>query len=378
MINDAAYWITIAHLPKWSHLKINSLIVKVFAEKKSNFEDFFSSDTSIWENEFELTGDQVETLSQAKKEIANNSFLAESLYNQGYELIPIINQEYSPLLKKNLKLKYAPPLLYVKGNKKLLQEKSLAIVGSRDASEIAINFTDAVAKKATENYQVVVSGFAKGVDKAALDSALKYRGQSIIVLPQGILTFGSGFRKYYKQIIDGDVLFLSTFHPKVPWRADLAMARNPIIYGLAEEIFVAESSNKGGTWSGVNDGLKKGRVIYVRRPDINENNANNKLIEAGAIPVDTLGEMIESKLAVALREKSIDHAQDFRDEITTLLAKGSYTAKEISSKLAKDWSPQKMAAYLKNIENIEVVRCGKSSKYRLKTQSNYKQATIWD
>jgi predicted Rossmann fold nucleotide-binding protein DprA/Smf involved in DNA uptake len=67
------------------------------------------------------------------------------------------------------------------------------------------------------------------------------------------------------------------------------MARNPIIYGLAEEIFVAESSEKGGTWSGVIDGLRKNRKIFVRMPDADESNANKILISRGAIAVDDNG-----------------------------------------------------------------------------------------
>ena len=93
------------------------------------------------------------------------------------------------------------------------------------------------------------------------------------------MTFSSGFKNYYKQIVDGDVLVLSTFFPKVPWKAELAMARNPIIYGLANEIYVAESAEKGGTWSGVVDGLRKGRKIFVRKPEPSEKNANNLLIQ---------------------------------------------------------------------------------------------------
>ena len=60
-----------------------------------------------------------------------------------------------------------------------MQEQSIAIVGSWAASEIALNFTDNIAKNASKDYKVVVSGFAKGVDKQALDSAIKYKGQSI-------------------------------------------------------------------------------------------------------------------------------------------------------------------------------------------------------
>jgi len=59
---------------------------------------------------------------------------------------------------------------------------------------------------------------------------------------------------------------LSTFFPKVSWKAELAMARTPVIYGHASEIYVAESSDKGGTWSGAIDGLRGKWRIFVRNP----------------------------------------------------------------------------------------------------------------
>jgi len=214
------------------------------------------------------------------------------MLNEGYEVIPVTSPEYPATLKDNLKSQ-APVVIYIKGNKQILKEQSVAIVGSRSASDIALAFTDNIANLASQEYKVVVSGFAKGVDKQALDSALKYKGQSIIVLPQGIMTFGTGFKTYYRQVVDGDLLVLSTFHPKAPWKVELAMAKNPIIYGLASEIYVAESNEKGGTWYGVVDGLKKGRKIYVRKPEENEKNANEKLLGMGAIPVNFDGKAIE-------------------------------------------------------------------------------------
>ena len=150
--------------------------------------------------------------------------------------------EKTATLKENLKSQ-APVIIYIKGNKQILKEQSIAIVGSRSASDHALAFTDNIAKLASREYKV-----------------------------------------------------LSTFHPKSPWKVELAMARNPIIYGLAREIYVAESNEKGGTWYGVVDGLKKGRKIYVRKPDENEKNANEKLIAMGAIPVDFTGKALESYL----------------------------------------------------------------------------------
>ena len=172
------------------------------------------------------------------------------------------------------------------------------------------------------------------------------------------MTFGLGFKNYYKQIINGDVLVLSTFHPKAPWKAELAMARNPIIYGLADEIYVAESSEKGGTWSGVIDGLRKNRKIYVRKPEISENNANDLLIQKGAIAVDMNGEVLKTQAAKISEENSLcvsDLKTNYESIIHNLLTHGTYTTHDILKKLKLSWSEKELKDYLKNQKDIEVI-----------------------
>jgi DNA processing protein len=372
MNNEATYWIALAHLPKWGYGKINNLIIKFFHDEKITIEDFFNLDESVWSSKYQLNANDISDLKLAKSELANNAFFAENLLSQGYELIPITSPEYSKTLKQNLKVAHSPALLYVKGNKDILQKMSIAIVGSRAAEGISLEFTDNIAKRASEDFKVVVSGFAKGVDKQALDSAIKYKGQSIIVLPQGITTFNSGFKTYYKQIVDGDVLVLSTFHPKAVWSAGLAMARNPIIYGLADEIFVAESSEKGGTWSGVIDGLRKGRKIYVRKPEPNEENANVLLIQKGAIAVDFNGiensnaiysEQLTSTSSVQETLVSIDNVND---RILKVFNVGPLSAKEILDRAGLDWTTKKLTTLLQKMEEIQTVKKGKTNQFVLK------------
>ena len=208
--NEYPYWMALSHLPKWGNEKINRLIIEIL-DKKISFYEFFSLNEKKLKNEFSLPANQITDIEKVKLELPNYSFLTENLLAQGFQLIPLNSKDYSETLKKNLKIKDSPPLLYVKGNIKLLNEDSLAIVGSRNASDISLEFTKNITKKYAENYKAVVSGFAKGVDKMALDATLEYNGHSIVVLPQGILTFGSGIKKYYKKIIDGDVLILSTY-----------------------------------------------------------------------------------------------------------------------------------------------------------------------
>lgn len=376
---ELPYWIALTHIKRWPAEKVNRLVIRIFHDKSLSLENFFDLSDSQWQDDFELGPGDISDLRQAKKELPNNSFLAEDLLAQGFTVIPIKSPLYSETLKKNLKTKYAPPVLYAKGNTELLQEASVAIVGSRNASELSLRFTDRIAQKAVADRKVIVSGFAKGVDRQALDSAVLHGGTSIIVLPQGIMTFTSGFNKYYRHIISGDVLVLSTFHPKAPWSVGLAMARNPIIYGLARDIYVAQSSAKGGTWEGVLNGLRKGRTIYVRSPEQGEGSANQLLIDKGAIAVDTSG-------SPAVRQKKPPHEEHAAEErapytagdidagILALLRGKTLTAKQIIAGIGSDWTSQKMSKHLKGMRSLEAVAKTKPLKFKIKAESSKQPA----
>ncbi|OGU39311.1 MAG: DNA transporter [Ignavibacteria bacterium GWB2_35_12] len=361
-MSEIPYWIGLTQLKGWNIEKINKLIISVLHENKLSLEEFFNLSITEWSEKFLLQGNDIVALLNLKIEIPNFSFLTEELLLQGFEIITINSEDYSATLKSNLKLKHSPPVLYVKGNKKILNEKSIAIVGSRNASEVSLKFTDNIAKMASEQFKVVVSGFAKGVDRQALDSAIKYIGHSVIVLPQGVLTFASGIRQYYNEIVRGDLLVLSTFFPKAPWSVQLAMARNPIIYGLADEIYVAQSDEKGGTWAGVTDGLRKDRTIYVRYPERGELNANLKLIQKGAKAVDFDGNLIEEPLKdVAPADKD----EEIKTRVYDLLKDKELSSVEIIKRTNIEWSARKMTDFLKSLNDIKTIK-GKPIKFRYK------------
>ena len=378
MNQELTYWVALAHTPNiWTSRK-NEIIVHCFNHGKT-IADFFESSSFL---DLFLKPQEKELLRQTKAELANYAFMVEELLNQGYDIVPITSEEYSSTLKTNLKYN-SPIILYTKGNKQILKEQSIAIVGSRNANDISLSFTDNVAKNASSEYKVVVSGFAKGVDKQALDSALKYKGQSVIVLPQGIMTFASGMKKYYKQIIEGDVLVLSTFHPKSPWSVELAMARNSIIYGLASEIYVAQSDDKGGTWSGVCDGLKKNRTIFVRKPNANEKCANMTLINMGALPVDNEGVLIQNIVEYVPQEEhqvSIVAEEDalyesIEKRIQVLLEKGEYSCRQIIDILHLSCNSQKLQPRLSTMKDVHVKE-GKPNKYFIPSKNQVVQLSL--
>ena len=363
MNQELTYWVTLASMPKmWTRRK-NEIYINCFKhEPRITITQLFE-EPSLWK-ELGITQEEAELFTQAKTELANNSFLVEDLLSQGYNIIPLHSNEYPATLKQNLK-SGAPSVIYTKGNIELLNKPSVAVVGSRNANDTSLEFTKNVVAKEVENKKVIVSGFAKGVDRQALDSAIENNGESIIVLPQGITTFSSGYKQYYKPITQGKVLVLSTFHPKAPWSKEFAMARNSIIYGLAYSIYAAQSDSKGGTWAGVIDGLRKGREIFVRYPNKNEKNANLLLIQKGAKAVDMMGDVVTLTAEELMTEEEREKVE-LDNTIKQLLSRGNTTSKDILSALKLNWSDSKMKSYLRKMIDIEELKIKNKIYFKLK------------
>lgn len=360
MQTDLVYWMLFAHLPRWTTLKTNKLIVRIIHNQKITFEEFFNLSHNEWIEIFKFEDKEINDLETARKELPNYSFLLEDMLNQGYELIPFNSSDYPKTLKDNLKLKFAPPLIYIKGNKSLLHDDTIAIVGSRNADNQSLEFTKNIAVKATKEYKCVVSGGAKGVDQAALEESIKVNGHSILVLPQGISTFSSGMKKYYKNIIEGNLLILSAFFPKAGWSTGLAMGRNKYIYGLSKEIYVAQSDSKGGTWSGVLEGLKAERTIYIRNPENAEDNANDLLILKGGKAVDMNGILIETN---KIDDISLD------DRIKNTIKGVSLTAKQIKEKINYDIDTRKFSLYLSELPFVKKEKKGSLNVFIYKNEN---------
>ena len=87
--NEIAYWIALAHLPRWRHEKINALIIKIIHEEKISLGDFFNSPAVDWSQKYQLSDKDISDLQNTQKELPNYSFLAEDLLEQGYKVISI-------------------------------------------------------------------------------------------------------------------------------------------------------------------------------------------------------------------------------------------------------------------------------------------------
>lgn len=371
--SELSYWMALAHLEGMRTKEKMEIVVECFKHDRQ-LSDFFNAEDEQKETEYKVAADNIAKLKACMSTVPNYAFMAENLLDQGYDIITVRDAEYPTALKKSLKYN-SPLVIYNKGDKSLLQKESVAIVGSRKAGAKALSFTDFIAKREATLGKVVVSGFAKGVDRQALESALAVDGYSIAVLPQGITTFTSGYKQLYKYIISGHVLIMSYFMPTAGWSVGLAMARNTVVYSLASKIYVAESDSKGGTWSGVIEGLRRQEKegedisIYVRVPEDGEKNANKDLIAAGAKPINANGEEMA-------RSEVVTDTAKIADAVINLLKTRELRAKEVVASLKLDWTEDKAKRVLDSLSKRGVTK-KKKGRYNVYTAVQDSQLSLF-
>ncbi len=125
--------------------------------------------------------------------------------------------------------------------------------------------------------------------------------------------------------------------------------------------------------------IRKNRKIYVRKPEQSENNANNLLIQKGAIPVDFDGKPIDDFIPQLTEENQLfinDNEATEESKILDLLNTGEYAVKDILKKLELTWSEKMLRDYLKNQKEVETIN-KKPLRFTMK-DSRLKQLTLYD
>lgn len=201
-------------------------------------------------------------------------------------LISIKNKKnYSKLLGK---LPDAPTELYTEGNLELLNSVSIAIVGSRRASESGKKLAQKFAFELSNIGITVVSGLARGIDTIAHTYSYNQKGKTIAVLGTGLnKIYPPENKDLYKKIISHGGLVISEVSPDTNKEAQNFRTRNRIISGLSLGVLVIEAKYKSGTSITAEYGSKQNRPIFVLPHEIDNpyGIGTNRLLKKGAIPI---------------------------------------------------------------------------------------------
>ena len=119
---------------------------------------------------------------------------------------------------------------------------------------------------AARSGRAVVSGGARGVDRAAMNGALEAGGKVAGILA-GDLERTTTNREHRNLLLEGRLVLLSSCDPRARFNVGHAMQRNKAIYALADAALVVNAAvNNGGTWAGAIEQLRKYQTVpvYVR------------------------------------------------------------------------------------------------------------------
>lgn len=200
---------------------------------------------------------------------------AESrLKASGISYLCLYQKKYPELLKE---IYDPPPVLYVRGNISILNQPSIAIVGSRQASMYGKKCTEHFSEYLAERNWVINSGLAYGIDSWAHQAALG-TGSSIAVLAGGLSTKLMNWQAIISdEILAKDGLIISEMPPDVPALKHNFLLRNRIIAGLSYATLVVEARAKSGALTTARATVNAGRTVYAIPADIDRPSAAGSL-----------------------------------------------------------------------------------------------------
>jgi DNA processing protein len=209
------------------------------------------------------------------------------------EAIPSFDPRYPVLLAC---IPDPPPVLWIKGAPGVLSRPAVAVVGSRAATEYALQVGQRLGSELAARGVVVASGLARGVDSAAHRGCLGVSGQTVAVL-------GSGLDRIYprehealaESICAGGGALVSELGPGAPPLAEHFPLRNRIISGISLAVVVVEASEKSGSLITARCALDQGRDVMAVPGNVlsGRNRGSHRLLKDGAKVVEAADDILD-------------------------------------------------------------------------------------
>lgn len=210
--------------------------------------------------------------------------IKEELFQHQVEWVPFCAEEFPDGLIHC----YDPPLgLFVKGNKQLLQNKGLSVVGARRATDYGNQVVKNLFPELIQQNFTIVSGLAKGIDTIAHSKAIGLGGQTVGVIGTGIDIAYPAENKELQVYMGTHQLVVSEYPlGTYPDKSHFPM-RNRIIACLTLGTLVVEAKFRSGSLITANIALNEGKEIFAVPGSVfhDFSKGTNDLIKNGAVCV---------------------------------------------------------------------------------------------
>lgn len=219
--------------------------------------------------------------------------------NAGAGLVTVLDADYPENLRDVADL---PPFLFYRG--RLDHEAdahSVAVVGTRQVSDIGLSRARRAARELGEAGYAITSGLARGVDTAAHQTALHFGRRTIAVIGTGITRCYPKENYALAEEIAERGVVLSQFWPSRPPGRDTFPRRNHVTSAISLGSVVIEASGTSGAKMQARVAAEQGRRVLLLRSLVDSQPWARKMVDAGkATPVVDVEQMIEA-LATPVR-----------------------------------------------------------------------------
>ncbi|GAB4540955.1 MAG: DNA-processing protein DprA [Anaerolineales bacterium] len=208
----------------------------------------------------------------------------ENIEAQGIKILTWQDEAYPQRLKE---IDQPPPVLYLRGEYLPDDVFAVAIVGTRKATPYGRQVTEELASFLASNGMTVVSGFARGVDAIAHQTALKRGGRTLAILGSGVDKIYPPEHKALSEQVIARGALISDYAPGTPPDASNFPPRNRIISGLSLAVVVVEAAETSGALITAEFAAEQGREVFAVPGSIfaPQSKGANKLIQNGALPL---------------------------------------------------------------------------------------------
>ncbi len=140
----------------------------------------------------------------------------------------------------------------------------VAVVGTRRASDAALDFTRLLCRQLCGAGVTVSSGGAQGIDAAAHEGALEAGGSTVVIAPSSYeRPYPAAHAELFQRIIDAGGAVLSEHERGVAARRHVFFARNAILAASCSALVLVEAPFRSGARNATLWARRLGRPVFV-------------------------------------------------------------------------------------------------------------------
>ena len=210
-------------------------------------------------------------------------------------IVEIIKFEDRGFPKKLRKIENPPNEIYVEGNKEILNNNLIAVIGSRSYTTYGEKWCKKFCKDLLEVNLNIVSGMAIGIDSIAHKASIMANVPTVAVLPSGLDNiYPMENIELYNKIISKGGVVISEYEPKTEASSNKFIERNRIVAGLSIGVLVVEAAYRSGTsiTAGIARSQEKPVFCIPGNLENSKSVGTNRLIQEGAILVTSAEDII--------------------------------------------------------------------------------------